>query len=112
MPAITATPVRPYCRTRSEPSGRTAVEEGLPCAAAVIGLVVRCVLTMMAAVVAWGHGTGTVRRGETLPILIVAAIGSLLAVLEATDNVHLAGKALPGFGATPAEAGAFTAAII
>jgi hypothetical protein len=92
--------------------GSYVLKEGLPVAAALIGLVVACVLTMMAAVVAWGHGTGTFRRRETLPILIVAAIGSLLAVLEATDNVHLAGKALPGFGATPAEDGAFTAAII
>ena len=92
--------------------GSYVFKEGLPVAAALIGLVIACVLTMMAAVVAWGHGTGTVRRGDTLPILIVAAIGSLLAVLEATDNVHLAGKALPGFGATPAEDGAFTAAII
>jgi len=86
--------------------------EGLPVAAALIGLVVACGLTVMAAIVCWGHATGYSRRRETLPLLIVAAIGALLAVLEATDNVHLAGKALPGFGTTGAEDGAFTAAII
>lgn len=86
--------------------------EGLPVAPALIGLVVACVLTVMAAIVCWGHGTGYFPRRETLPILIVAAIGALLAVLEATDNVSLAGKALPGFGTTTAEDGAFVAAII
>src|SRR5256885_4225683 len=92
--------------------GSYVLKEGLPVAAALIGLVVACVLTMMAAIVCWSHATGASRRRETLPLLIAAAIGALLAVLEATDNVHLAGKALPGFGATPAEDGAFTAAII
>jgi len=86
--------------------------EGLPVAGALIGLVVACVLTVMAAIVCWGHGTGYFRRRETLPILIVAAIGAVLAILEATDNVSLAGKALPGFGTTTAEDGAFVAAII
>ena len=92
--------------------GSYVLKEGLPVAAALIGLVVACAITMMAAVVSWGHGTGSYRRRGTLPILIVAAIGALLAVLEATDNVHLAGKALPGFGTTGAEDGAFTAAIV
>jgi len=92
--------------------GSYVLKEGLPVAAALIGLVVACVITMMAAIVCWGHATGTYRRRETLPILIVAAIGALLAVLEATDNVHLAGKALPGFGTTGAEDGAFVAAIV
>lgn len=91
--------------------GSYVLKEGLPVAAALVALVVACVLTMMAAIVSWGHDTGTFRRRETLPILIVAAIGALLAILEATDNVHLAGNALPGFGTTSAEDGAFTAAI-
>src|SRR6266702_4169892 len=81
-------------------------------ALAFIDLVVACVLTVMAAIVCWGHASGSSRRRETLPLLIVAAIGTLLAVLDATDNVHLAGQALPGFGTTAAEDGAFTAAII
>ena len=85
--------------------------EGLPVAAALIGLVFACVLTIMAAIVCWSHATGYSRRRETLPLLVVAAIGALLAILEATDNVHLAGNALPGFGTTSAEDGAFTAAI-
>lgn len=92
--------------------GSYVLKEGLPVAAALVALVVACVLTMMAAIVSWGHGTGTFRRRETFPILIVAAIGTLLAILETTDNVHLAGKALPGFGTTAAEDGAFVAAII
>lgn len=92
--------------------GSYVLKEGLPVAAALIGLVVACVLTMMAAIVSWSHGTGTSQRRETLPILVVAAIGTVLAILEGTDNVHLAGKALPGFGTTPAEDGAFVAAII
>jgi hypothetical protein len=85
--------------------------EGLPVAAVLIGLVVACVLTIMAAIVCWTHATGYSRRRETLPLLIVAAIGALLAIFEATDNVHLAGSALPGFGTTSAEDGAFGAAI-
>lgn len=85
--------------------------EGLPVAAALMGLVLACVLTIMAAIICWSHPTGYSRRRETLPLLIVAAIGALLAILEATDNVHLAGSRLPGFGTTTAEDGAFTAAI-
>jgi hypothetical protein len=92
--------------------GSYVLKEGLPVAAALIALVVACVLTVMAAIICWSHPTGSFRRRETLPLLIVAAIGALLAVLEATDNVHLAGKALPGFGTTAAEDGAFSAAII
>jgi len=75
--------------------------EGLPVATALMGLVLACVLTIMAAIVAWGQGTGYSRRRETLPLLIVAVIGAGLAILEATDNVHLAGSALPGFGKPP-----------
>jgi hypothetical protein len=85
--------------------------EGLPVATALIALVLACVITIMAAIVGWSHPMGYSRRRETLPLLIVAAIGALLAILEATDNVHLAGNALPGFGTTSAEDGAFTAAI-
>jgi hypothetical protein len=85
--------------------------EGLPVAADLIGLVIACVLTVIAAITCWGHATGYNRRRETLPLLIVAAVGTLLAVLEATDNVHLAGNALPGFGTSTAEDGAFAAAI-
>jgi hypothetical protein len=90
--------------------GSYVLKEGLPVAGALIGLVVACEITIMAAIVCWGHATGALRRRETLPVLIVAAIGTVLAILEATDNVHLAGKALPGFGTTAAEDGAFVAA--
>ncbi len=85
--------------------------EGLPVATALIGLVIAGVLTIMAAIVGWSHAMGYSRRRETVPLLIVAAIGALLAIFEATDNVHLASNALPGFGTTTAEDGAFTAAI-
>lgn len=85
--------------------------EGLPVATALMGLVLACVLTIMAAIVAWGDAIGYSRRRETLPLLIVAAVGALLAILEATDNVRLAGKALPGFGKSTAEDGAFVAAL-
>src|ERR1700730_12110516 len=95
--------------------------EGLPLAAALIGLVIACVVTVVAAIVCWGHATGYNRRRGTLPLLIVAAIGTVLAVLAAigtvlavlenTHNVHLAGNALPGFGTSTAEDGAFAAAI-
>src|ERR1700737_3067334 len=77
--------------------------EGLPVAADLIGLVMPCVLTLAAAVICWAHATGYNRRPETLPLLIVAAIGDLLAALEAADNVHLPGNALPRFGTTTAE---------
>jgi len=85
--------------------------EGLPVATALIGLVLACVLTIMASIVAWSHGTGFSRGRETLPLLIVAVIGAGLAILEATDNVHLAGNAFPGFGKSSAEDGAFVAAL-
>jgi hypothetical protein len=85
--------------------------EGLPVAPALMGLVLACVLTIMAALVGWGHATGYPGGRETLPLLIVATVGALLAILEATDNVHLAGNALPGFGTTTAEDGAFVAAL-
>jgi hypothetical protein len=85
--------------------------EGLPVATVLIGLVLACVLTIMAAIVAWGHGAGHARGRETLPLLILAVIGAGLAILEATDNVHLAGNALPGFGKSTAEDGAFVAAL-
>lgn len=85
--------------------------EGLPIATALMGLVLACVLTIMTAIVAWGHGTGYSRRRETLPLLIVAALGALLVILDATDNVHLAGSALPGFGQSTAEDGTFVAAL-
>lgn len=85
--------------------------EGLPVATALMGLVLACVLVMMAAIAGWGHIGEYSRQRETLPLLIVAGIGAVLAILEATDNVHLAGQALPGFGKTPAEDGAFVAAL-
>jgi hypothetical protein len=85
--------------------------EGLPVAAALMGLVLACVITIMAALVGWGHATGYSRGRGTLPLLIVAMTGALLAILEATDNVHLAGIGLPGFGKTTAEDGAFVAAL-
>jgi hypothetical protein len=85
--------------------------EGLPVATALMGLVLACVITIMAALVGWGHATGDSRGRRTLPLLIVATIGALLAILEATDNVHLAGSGLPGFGKTTAEDGAFVAAL-
>jgi len=85
--------------------------EGLPVATALMGLVLACVLAIMAAIAGWGHTAEYSRQRETLPLLIVAGIGTVLAILEATDNVHLAGNALPGFGKTSAEDGAFVAAL-
>ena len=86
-------------------------KEGLPVAAALIGLVLACALTVMAAMVSWSHPTGYSRRRETLPLLIVATLGALLVILETTDNVHLAGQSLPAFGTASPEDGAFAAAV-
>lgn len=91
--------------------GSYARSEGLPLATALMGLVLACVLTIMAVIVCWSHATGHSKRWATLPILIVSAVGALLAILEATDNVHLGSMGLPGFGSTSAEDGTFGAAV-
>jgi hypothetical protein len=62
-----------------------ARHEGLPLATVVMGLVPACALGFTAALVAWSHPTGRRRRLETLPLVIVAVVGAILAILAATD---------------------------
>jgi hypothetical protein len=80
--------------------------EGLPVATAAIGLLCACVLTVVAAAVAWGNAKGRDRRLNTLPLLLVAVAGAVLVILQATDGVHR-----DSFGTATTEDGAFAAAI-
>jgi len=80
--------------------------EGLLVATAAMGLLCACVLTVVSAAVAWGDARGRYRRLNTLPVLIVAVVGAVLVILQATDGVHR-----DSFGTATTEDGAFAAAI-
>jgi len=80
--------------------------EGLPVATVAMGLLCACVLTVVSAAVAWGDARGRYRRLDTLPVLIVAVVGAVLVILQATDGVHR-----DTFGSSSTEDGAFAAAV-
>ena len=80
--------------------------EGLPVATAAMGLLCACVLTVVSAAVAWGDARGRYRRLDTLPLLLVAVVGAVLVILQATDGVHR-----DTFGSSTTEDGAFAAAV-
>jgi hypothetical protein len=86
--------------------GSFVKSEGLPVATAAMGLLCACVVTVVAAAVAWGNAEGRDRRLNTLPLLLVAAAGAVLVILQATDGVHR-----DSFGTATTEDGAFAAAI-
>jgi len=86
--------------------GSFVKSEGLPVATAAMGLLCACVLTVVAAAVAWGNAEGRDRRLNTLPLLLVAVAGAVLVILQATDGVHR-----DSFGTATTEDGAFAAAI-
>lgn len=83
-----------------------ARHEGLPLASAVMGLVPACALCFIAAIVSWSHPTGHRRRLESLPLVIVALVGSVLVILAVTDSLRRSDLG----GANPEDA-AFVAAI-
>jgi hypothetical protein len=80
--------------------------EGLPVAAAAMALLCACVLTVVSASVVWGSARGRDRRLVTLPLLVVAVVGAMLVILQATDGVHR-----DNFGTANTEDGAFAAAV-
>ena len=86
--------------------GSFGKSEGLPVATAAMGLLCACVLTVVAAAVAWGNAEGRDRRLNTLPLLLVAVAGAVLVILQATDGVHR-----DSFGTANTEDGAFAAAV-
>jgi len=81
--------------------------EGLPVATADMGLFVACVLVVFAAVVCWSTPRGRSSKLDTVPVLIVALIGAVLVILQATDQIHR--TAFDGFNA---EDGTFIAAVL
>src|SRR5207302_6899651 len=80
--------------------------QGLAVAAVLVALPPACALTMLGAIVSWSHPRGRLGQLETLPILLVALLGAILAVLHTTDNV---GR--KDFGSATPEDGAFAAAV-
>jgi hypothetical protein len=81
-----------------------SLHEGLWTAVVLMAIPPACALTAMAAIVSWSHPTGRVRRLETLPLLIVAVVGSLLVILYATDSLRRG-----DFGTANAEDATFAA---
>jgi hypothetical protein len=80
--------------------------EGLPVATAAMGLLCACVLTVVSAGVLWSNARGRERRLDTLPLLLVAVVGAVLVILQATDSLHR-----DNFGSASAEDGVFAAAV-
>lgn len=80
--------------------------EGLPVATIAMGLLCACVLTVVSASIAWTNPRGRDRRLDTIPLLVVAILGAVLVILQATDGVHR-----DNFGTANTEDGAFAAAV-
>ncbi|HEV3095732.1 MAG TPA: hypothetical protein VG104_01185 [Candidatus Dormibacteraeota bacterium] len=81
--------------------------EGLPVATVDMALIACCVLVAMSAVVCWSAPRGRNPDLATLPILIVALLGSVCVILQATDDIHRA-----NFGRANAEDGTFAATVL
>jgi hypothetical protein len=81
--------------------------EGLPIATVDMALIPGCVLVIMSAVVCWSTPRGRVQRSTMLPVLIVALLGAVCVLLQATDDIRRA-----DFGAANAEDGTFAAAVL
>lgn len=79
---------------------------GLPVASIEMGLIVACSVLVVTSVVCWSSARGRYPSMETLPLLLVAVIGAVLVVLQATDDIHRA-----DFGSSNAEDGTFSAAV-
>jgi hypothetical protein len=81
--------------------------EGLPLATVDMALVACCILVATSAIVCWSTPRGRNPRMETLPILVVALLGAVLTILQATDDIRRA-----NFGASNAEDGTFAATVL
>lgn len=87
--------------------GSFAKQEGLPVAAVDMAVIPACMLVVISAGVCWTNPRGRLRSWATAPILVVAALGALLVILQATDDIHRV-----DFGTSTAEDGAFAAAVL
>jgi hypothetical protein len=81
-------------------------KEGLPLAAVLMGLLPACTLCFMAAIVSWSHPRGHRRRYDTLPVLLVAVVGTVLVILATTDSLQRS-----DFGTGNPEDAAFAATV-
>ena len=81
--------------------------EGLPVASVDMAIVPVCALVVISAVVAWSHPVGRTTNLETVPILVVALVGAVLVIVQATDDLHRG-----DFGTANGEDGAFAAAVV
>jgi hypothetical protein len=81
-------------------------KEGLPAAPVLMGLLPACALCFMAAIVSWSHPTGHRRRYDTLPVLILAVVGTIVVILATTDSLYRA-----DFGTANPEDATFAAAV-
>lgn len=81
--------------------------QGLPVVTVDMALLVICAIVFMSAVIAWSNPRGRNRRLDTLPLLMAATIGSILVILQATDDFHRS-----DFGKANPEDGAFAAALL
>jgi hypothetical protein len=82
-----------------------SLHEGLWTAPVLMAILPACALTAMAATVSWSHPTGR-RRLQTLPLLIVAVLGTILVILYSTDSLRRG-----DFGTANAEDATFGAAM-
>lgn len=81
-------------------------KEGLPVATVAMALLSTCILVVISAAVCWSHPRGRYPRLDMLPLLIASVVGSVLVILQATDDLNRA-----DFGSATPEDGAFAAAI-
>jgi hypothetical protein len=81
--------------------------EGLPMATVDMALLVICAVVFQSAVIAWSNPTGRNRRLATVPLLVAATTGSILVILQATDDFQRT-----DFGKANPEDGAFAAALL
>jgi hypothetical protein len=82
-------------------------KEGLALAAVDIALIPACALVVMSAAVCWSNPRGRTRNLSTLSLLAAAVLGSVLVILQATDDLSRA-----DFGSATPEDGAFAAAVL
>lgn len=81
--------------------------EGLPIATVDMALIPACMLVVFGAAVAWTNPRGRRRGLDMLPLLLSAMVGTILVILQATDDLHRA-----DFGSANPEDGAFAAAVL
>lgn len=82
-------------------------KEGLALAAVDMALVPACALVVMSAAVCWSNPRGRNKDLSTLSLLVAAFVGSVLVILQATDDLHRA-----DFGSASIEDGAFAATVL